>query len=944
MTTTTKMVYRLAEGSAAMVSLLGGKGAHVSEMARIGIPVPPGFVITTEASKDFFRLGQQFPDGLWDSIVENVHALERETGKRFNDPDNPLVVSVRSGAPVSMPGMMDTILNMGVVDMTVDGLARRMEDERPALDAYRRFIQGFGNVVLGIDKGRFESVLEDAKKALGLQFDYQLQPDALRRLIEAFKDVVREATGHSLAQDTWELLRQAIEAVFTSWNNPRAITYRDYHRIPHHLGTGCVVMAMVFGNLGADSGTGVLFTRSPATGERELFGEFLTNAQGEDVVAGIRTPQQIAVLARDQPEAYRQLEETARGLERHYRDVQDIEFTVERSKLYILQTRSAKRTATAAVKIAVDFVEEGVFTKEEALGRVSAEDVTHLLMSRFVPGAREEAVASGLLLAQGLGGSPGAAVGTVVMDPDRAVELSSQGQKVVLVRPETNPDDVHGIMTAQGVLTSRGGMTSHAAVVTRGLGKPCIVGCEELEFNMAERTATARGKTIREGDLISLDGSTGEVFVGEVAVEPPRPGDLLDLNTLLGWADDSRTLQVWANADTPDDAQLARANGAEGIGLCRTEHMFFAEERLPHIQKLLTVVPEAARLTQEVERLRAALLGAPASEREHLNQQLAQTEQELAASVNVREFHEALARLEEFQTEDFYGILHAMEGLQVVIRLLDAPLHEFLPNHDALLREVADLRAHLTLGPGTASDTRELQARERTLQLVESLRETNPMLGHRGCRVGLTMPEVYEMQVRAILTAACRLTQEGHTVYPEVMIPIVSHVNELKWLRPRLEAVADQTRKDLGVAVEYKFGTMIEVPRAALTAGEIAQEAEFFSFGSNDLTQMTFAYSRDDAEGKFLRHYVESEVLPWNPFTSLDTAGVGRLMRLACEEGRAVKPGLELGICGEHGGDPKSIAFCHALGLNYVSASPYRVPVARLAAAQSALGHLSPDP
>ncbi len=933
MTTATKMVYRLDEGSAEMVALLGGKGAGVSEMARIGIPVPPGFVITTEACKEFYRLGHRFPDGLWESIVEKVKFLERETGKGFGDPRNPLVVSVRSGAPVSMPGMMDTILNMGVVDATVDGLAKLMGDERPALDAYRRLIQGFGNVVLGIEKDQFETRLDRAKKQRGLEFDYQLQPDALWDLIGQFKQVIHGATSAPMPQDPWELLRQSIEAVFTSWNNPRAITYREYQRIPHDLGTACVIMVMVFGNLGADSGTGVLFSRNPSTGERSLYGEFLANAQGEDVVAGVRTPQQLSSLSQEWPELYRQIEEKAGELERHYRDVQDVELTVERGTLYILQTRDAKRTASAAVKIAVDFVNEGVLTKEEALGRVSPDDVPQVLMPRFAPEAKQKAIEDGALLAQGLGSSPGAATGIVVMDPDRAVELASQGEKVLLVRPETSPDDVHGILRAEGVLTSRGGMTSHAAVVTRGLGKACVVGCEELEFNMAARTATARGKTIHEGDVLSVDGASGEVFMATIAVSPPAPEELSDLNTLLEWADERRTLEVWANADRPDDAQIGREYGAQGIGLCRTEHMFFDESRLPHIQKLLTVAPEASHLMREMERVRASLEEAPASERANLGRRLTEAEQGLATSTSVKEFNSSLAKLEEFQTQDFYDILKVMEGLPVVVRLLDAPLHEFLPNYADLRTEVA-----LLLAKGDASaETRE---KEHTLALVESLREADPMLGHRGCRVGMTMPEVYEMQVRAIVTAACRLTKEGHTVYPEVMIPIVSHANELKWLRERLAVVAEKTRAAMGVSAEYKFGTMIEVPRAALTASEIAQEAEFFSFGTNDLTQMTFGYSRDDAEGKFLRHYVETKILPWDPFASLDTVGVGRLMRLACEEGRAAKPDLELGICGEHGGDPKSIAFCHALGLNYVSASPYRVPVARLAAAQSALGQL----
>ena len=978
-----KLVYRLAEGGASMVSLLGSKGAHASEMARIGIPVPPGFVITTEACLEYFRIGRKFPEGLWDTIVANVHDLEQQTGRTFGDPDNPLVVSVRSGAAVSMPGMMDTILNMGVTDKTVAGVAAMMNDERPALDAYRRLVQGFGNVVLGINKDKFESLLDEAKQSQGLSFDYELQPDALRDLVTKFKAIIHDATGKEMSNDPWDLLYDAVEAVFDSWNNPRAITYRDFAGISHDMGTGCVIMAMVFGNLGLDSGTGVLFTRSPATGEKTLYGEFLTNAQGEDVVAGVRTPQRIITLRSEQPELYAEIEATARQLEAHYREVQDIEFTIERGKLYILQTRTAKRTPPAAVRIAVDLVDEEVITKDEAIGRIPAGDVSQVLMPRFDTGAKAKAMADNKLLAEGVGGSPGAAMGIVVLDPDRAVEMAEAGEHVILVRHETSPDDVHGIIKSQGVLTSRGGMTSHAAVVTRGLGKPCVVGCEELHVDMVARTATARGVTVAEGDVISIDGGTGEVFLGELATVEPSADDLHELNVLLSWADEVRKLQVWANADTPQDAQRARQNGAEGIGLCRTEHMFFAAERLPHIQALLEVGPQASKVIREADELAKTLEKTPASERESLTRRVEEARQMVESSKVVLSFHAELAKLEEFQTADFYGILKAMEGKPVVVRLLDAPLHEFLPHYEDLIREEEQILAAQRMENGTQVSSgallprpeqrdaqgflvapRDVPARDgdvsrepgqsaptsteasdhhRLLELVKALRETNPMLGHRGCRVGLTMPEIYEMQVRAIVTAACRLTEEGTKINPEIMIPIVSHVNELKWLRPRLRAVAKETRERLGVEMTYKFGTMIEVPRAALTAGEIAENTEFFSFGSNDLTQMTFGYSRDDAETKFLNHYVETEILPYNPFDSIDLTGVGRLMELAVKEGRAVNPDLPIGICGEHGGDPKSVAFCHSIGLNYVSASPFRVPVARLAAAQSALGHLAPQ-
>ena len=983
MTTTSvgKMIYRLQEGGATMVNLLGGKGAHASEMARIGISVPPGFVITTETSLEYFRLGHQFPSGLWDEIVRHVSILEEQTGRKFGDPNAPLVISVRSGAPVSMPGMMDTILNMGVVDSTVQGVAEMMGDERPALDAYRRLIQGFGNVVLGIEKHRFEELLEITKNKLGVEFDYQLQPDALKGLISEFKDVIKEDTGSELSQDPWELLKAAVDAVFDSWNNPRAITYRDFQGISHDVGTACVIMAMVFGNLGDDSGTGVLFSRSPATGQKMLYGEFLPNAQGEDVVAGIRTPHRIESLKDTWPKIFEEIEQTARLLEQHYKDVQDIEFTVERGKLYILQTRAAKRTAPAAVRIGVELVHEGVISKEQALGRIEASEVSAVLMPHFDTTAKQASMKSGDLFAVGVGGSPGAASGIAVMDPDRAVLKAESGEKVILVRHETNPDDVHGIIKASGVLTSRGGMTSHAAVVTRGLGKPCVVGCEELHFEQDGMSATSRGKLIKEGDLISIDGATGEVFLGLIDTVAPLSEDLEELNELLSWADSARRLKVWANADTPEDASLARANGAEGIGLCRTEHMFFAEERLPHIQKLLAIGPEASQLIDHAKSIEHLLQDAPASERHALQKKLKIANEEIDNSEAVINFHQELSKLESFQTGDFYGIFKAMAGLPVVIRLLDAPLHEFLPSYESLLHQVSDLQRRLE-GEGKASAWVErgrdllneaaselmkvpsgekivdwlsehadhvdvlseeklhrlLDEKEEMLELVEKLHESNPMLGHRGCRVGLTMPEIYEMQVRAIVTAACRLKEEGLDVSPEIMIPIVSHVNELKWLRPRLREMASRTRDALGVKVSYLFGTMIEVPRAALTAGEIALEAEFFSFGSNDLTQMTFAFSRDDAESKFLNHYVDTDVLPKNPFNSLDVSGVGKLMSMATYEARQVNPDFTIGICGEHGGDPLSIAFCNELGLNYVSASPFRVPVARLAAAQSSLG------
>ncbi|HEY8491736.1 MAG TPA: putative PEP-binding protein, partial [Dehalococcoidia bacterium] len=711
----------------------------------------------------------------------------------------------------------------------------------------------------------------------------------------------------------------------------RAKVYRRIHKIPDDLGTGVNVQAMVFGNTGPDSGTGVMFTRNPSTGARELYGEYLPNAQGEDVVAGIRTPKKVAHLAAEAPEIYRQLLDIAKSLERRYRDIQDIEFTIERGKLYILQTRNAKRTAPAAVKVAVDLAEEGLIDRQEAVLRVEPSDIVQLLLPRFDPQAKDEAVAQRRRIARGLNASPGAATGKAVFDADRAVALADRGEAVILVRPETNPDDVHGILRAGGVLTSRGGITSHAAVVTRGLGKPCIVGAEEIKVDLERRELRVEEVVIREGEEISIDGTTGEVFAGAIRTVMPELMENRELLTLLSWADGFRTLGVLANADYPTDAAQARALGAEGIGLCRTEHMFFETDRLPYVREMLINAPEATRLEEAVQDVRSRLEAAAYPNRPALEQELAAAERARDASPAVRRYSDALARLAEFQMDDFSGILEAMAGRPVVIRLLDMPLHEFLPNHDDLLRDVTRLRT-------AGGDEGELARKEEMLRLVESLREANPMLGHRGCRLGLTYPGVYEMQVRAIMAAACRLKQHGMDVRPEIMIPLVSHVNELKQLRARLEAVARETMEQMGVEVHYRFGTMIEVPRAALTAGEIAAEAEFFSFGSNDLTQMTFGFSRDDAEGKFLGFYREHGILANNPFQVLDRSGVGRLIRVATEEGRRTRPELTVGLCGEHGGDPSSIAFCQEAGLTYVSASPFRVPVARLAAAQVALG------
>ncbi len=924
-TTATKWVYRFSEGSAQMRDLLGGKGAGLCEMSRAGLPVPPGFVITTEACRAYSERGGQLPEGLWASVQEHLGEVEAALGRSFGGTTKPLLISVRSGAKFSMPGMMDTVLNLGLNDDTVAALAAETGSERFALDAYRRFIQLFGKVVLRIDGTKFEKLLEAAKETAGVHSDAELAAADLRALVDQYRDLVVAETSEPFPGDPWVQLERAVRAVFESWNSRRAVDYRNYNKIPHDLGTAVNIVAMVFGNLGDDSGTGVLFTRNPSTGEREIFGEYLQNAQGEDVVAGTRTPQKIAQLAETMPEVYRQLEGLARQLETHYRDAQDIEFTVERGRLFILQTRAAKRTPAASVRVAVDLAREGMIDEVTALQRVSPDEVSALLLPAFDAAARTDAIGAGRLLGRGLNASPGAATGRIIFDADRAAERAAAGEVVILARPETNPDDVHGILIAQGVLTSRGGMTSHAAVVTRGLGKACIVGMEPLRIDLDSRTATIDGRTIAEGDEVSLDGTTGEVFLGRIQTVEPDLAANHELFALLGWADGVRTLGVRANADYPRDAAQAREYGAQGIGLCRTEHMFFETERLAHVHEMLVNAPEHARLKAAVD---AATEG-PSGE-------LARAQEALQGSQAAHRYLAALAKLEDFQRQDFTGILDVMRGYPVVIRLLDMPLHEFLPSHDELLAEVAVLEA-------TGADPEKRRQQETMLSLVNVLREANPMLGHRGCRLGVSFPEVYEMQVRAIMTAAADLVKQGIDARPEIMIPLVSHVNELRALKPRLEEVAAQTLATAGVDVHYTIGTMIETPRAALTAGDVATEAQFFSFGSNDLTQMTFGYSRDDAEGKFLGEYTERKILPANPFQTIDVDGVGRLIRLATTEGRQARGDLTVGICGEHGGDPATIAFCQAAGLDYVSCSPFRIPVARLAAAQAVLGQRERD-
>jgi pyruvate,orthophosphate dikinase len=858
MAVATRFVYDFDETSEGGKELLGGKGVGLAEMTALGVPVPGGFTVTTDACRAYMTGGGELPDGLEDEIERHLAALEEKTGKQFGDAEDPLLVSVRSGAAVSMPGMMDTILNLGLNDDAVEGLARGTGNPRFARDSYRRLVQMYGEVVDGIDAHRFEQELTDLKAARGVSQDVDLTADDLVALVETFKRIYHEATGRDFPQDPREQLRRAVRAVFDSWETPRAQVYRRAHAIADDLGTAVNVVQMVFGNKGEESGTGVCFTRDPSTGRPGLYGEFLANAQGEDVVSGIRTPQPLETMKERLPRAFEQLVETMSRLEEHYRDMQDIEFTVEDEVLYLLQTRSAKRTAAAALKCAVDMVEEGLISKEEAVARIDPAQLDQLLHPMIDPTAPFE------VAAKGLNASPGAASGAIVFDADTAAERGGAGESVILVRWETTPDDIHGMIAAQGILTAHGGMTSHAAVVARGMGKPCIAGCEGLSVDAAAKKATIGGQELGEGDTITIDGSSGRVMIGEVPLVPPQLYE--DFETILGWADAMRRLKVRANADTPDDAARAREFGAQGIGLCRTEHMFMAPERLPVVREMI-----------------------------------------MADSVQGR--RAALDRLLPMQQADFEGIFEAMAGLPVTIRLLDPPLHEFLPP----LEEATD---------------------DRMRRRIRALQEANPMLGTRGCRVGLQWPEIYEMQVRAIVRAGRAVKERtGDAPLVEIMHPLVGFAEELRRLRELTVRVAEEEAPEL----EYLCGTMIELPRACVRADEIAAHADFFSFGTNDLTQTALGFSRDDAEGKFLTTYLEDGVLQANPFETLDQSGVGDLMQIAVERGRSARPEIKLGICGEHGGEPKSVAFCHELGLDYVSCSPYRVPLARLAAAQAAL-------
>ncbi len=858
-----------AEGNAKMKDILGGKGANLAEMTNLGIPVPPGFTISAEVCDYYYKHGKKYPEGLEKEVEENLKKLEKAMNKKFGDTENPLLVSVRSGAAISMPGMMDTVLNLGLNDESVKGLEKMSGNRRFAMDSYRRFIQMFGNVVMGIPHEKFEEILDQKKKEKGVKLDIELDADDLADVVERFKELYKKETGEEFPQDPKQQLWKAIDAVFGSWNNERAIKYREIHDIKGLLGTAVNVQAMVFGNAGEDSGTGVCFTRDPATGENKFYGEFLINAQGEDVVAGIRTPESLDQLKEHWPEIYKQLEEIRNKLEQHYKDMQDMEFTIEKGKLYMLQTRTGKRTAQAAVKIAVDMVREGLIDKETAVLRVEPQQLDQLLHPMIDPNAKVE------VIAKGLPASPGAAVGQIVFTAQQAEEEAAKGKDVILVRLETSPEDIGGMSVAKGILTARGGMTSHAAVVARGMGKCCVAGCSAVHIKN-ERECEIGGIVFEYGDYITLNGSTGEVIKGKVdLIEPELTGDFAEL---MSWADELRKLKVRTNADTPKDARNARRLGAEGIGLCRTEHMFFEGDRIDSVREMILAEDEEGR-------------------------------------------RKALKKLLPMQQGDFEEIFKEMDGLPVTIRLLDPPLHEFLPKEDEEIEALAK-----KIGVPV----------EKLKKKVESLHEFNPMLGHRGCRLGITYPEIYEMQVEAIIRAACSVKKKGITVEPEIMIPLVGTKKELAILRELTVKTANRVMEEEGENIEYMVGTMIEIPRAALVADKIAEVAEFFSFGTNDLTQMTFGYSRDDA-GVFLPEYINRGILEKDPFQVLDQEGVGQLVQIGIERGRSTRAELKVGICGEHGGEPSSVEFCHRVGMNYVSCSPFRVPIARLAAAQASV-------
>ncbi len=884
--------------------LLGGKGSGLADMTRAGVPVPPGFTVTTEACNEFRKTGQ-FPAGQWDQMLAALKVVEKQAGKKFGDPSNPLLVSCRSGAKFSMPGMMNTILNIGLNDKVVEGMIKLTNNPRFVYDSYRRLIEMFGTTVFNFDDGVFEHPMAEYKAGKGYKLDTEMTADDWKALVGIFKEAFKKQAGFDFPQDVFKQMELATKAVFESWMGKRAIDYRKATNISDDLGTAVNIVTMVFGNMGDDSGTGVAFTRNPSTGDRKMMGEYLLNAQGEDVVAGIRNTDQIENLIKTMPEVYNQFMDITGKLEKHYKDMQDVEFTIERGKLWMLQTRNGKRTAKSTIKIAVDMANEGLIGKEEAVLRVTPEVVDALLHPQFDEKAKKTAV----VYAKGVNASPGAAVGQAYFDADTAEKMAKENkQQTIMVRPFTKPDDVHGMIASQGVLTSEGGATSHAAVVARQFGIPCVVGASMIKIDLENRIMEVDGKVVKEGEWISVDGTTGQVYVGKIPTSAPSLEEQTDLLTLLGWADelaarkdirilpDGRKapgLQVWANADYPKDAQRARSYGAKGIGLCRTEHMFFETERLPIVQKMI----------------------------------LAETSEERTGYLN---------QLLPTQRKDFDGLFEAMNGYPVIIRLIDPPLHEFMPDEEKLFEEVVTMRVKGETGPSTGSG-QSLKEKEDLLASIKNLHESNPMMGLRGVRLSIAMPEIVEMQVRAIFEAAADCTKRGIVVRPEVMIPLTGTVKELEWIQPRLVRIAKTVTEEKKVDFHYKFGTMIEIPRAAVTAGEIAKLAEFFSFGTNDLTQMTFGYSRDDAERNFLVTYVAAGILPRNPFQTLDREGVGKLMQMAINDGRKTRPELEVGICGEHGGDPDSIEWCHMIGNNYVSCSPFRVPIARLAAAHSAL-------
>ena len=869
-------------------ALLGGKGSGLGDMTRAGVPVPPGLTITTEACNAYLAGGGKFPENMWDQVLVALKSVEQKTEKTLGDPKKPLLVSVRSGAKFSMPGMMDTVLNLGMNDAVAEGMVALTGDPRFVYDSYRRLVQMFGSVVMGIADEPFEDYLTETKKSRNVKLDVELTADDWKQVTAQFKKIYRASVEEDFPQDPYKQMAYAIEAVFKSWNGKRAFDYRNAVRIPHDLGTAVNIQTMVFGNMGDSSGTGVAFTRNPSTGENKLFGDFLMNAQGEDVVAGIRTPMPISKLEAENAEIYKQFHAVSSQLEKHYREMQDVEFTIEQGKLWMLQTRDGKRTARAAVRIAIEMADAGVITKQEAVLRVSTDNVLQLLHPQFAQTAVDDARRAHRYLAKGVNASPGAAVGIVAFDADLAEKWGKAGKSVIMVRPETKPDDVHGMLASKGILTTHGGATSHAAVVARQFGVPCVCGAEALDIDLQLRTLRVGDVLIHEGETISIDGGSGEVFVGEITRVDPDFAHETYLRKLLQWADEFRRLGIYANADYPNDARRAREYGAQGVGLCRTEHMFFQEERLPIVQAMILSEPNSAAEAVELEKLQV------------------------------------------FQHDDFYGIFKAMDGQPVIIRLLDPPLHEFMPDHEQLALRAAGLRL-------MGDRPKELVRVEEMMTAVAGLREFNPMLGLRGTRLGIMRPAISKMQVRALFEAACELVKEGVVVHPEIMVAVTNSASEVKLMKELIDAVAEEVMGKIGVKLEYKVGSMIELPRAAITADKLAEYSEFFSFGTNDLTQTTFGISRDDAEGKFLLYYVENGLLPENPFQVLDEEGVGYLIKLAVEKGRQTRPDIEVGICGEHGGEPNSIRFCHYAGLNYVSCSPFRVPVARLAAAHAAL-------